>query len=145
MWVWGSLTLTGTGRVLLLLHYLSSTPRDLRCRGARLELAPINATGIIMASPVSKSKVPEELAGTGAPTQAYQGVSKKDSEEEGETNFPPQLPCVHWLSINNILLLLASRFLICLWRLPRLWPVCRSATYGAMAHGSSPPPGAIAI
>jgi hypothetical protein len=31
--------------------------------------------------------VSEELTGTGTPTQAYQGTSKKSSEEEGETDL----------------------------------------------------------
>jgi hypothetical protein len=30
--------------------------------------------------------MPEELAGTGTPTQAQQGVSKKNPVEEGETD-----------------------------------------------------------
>jgi hypothetical protein len=37
-------------------------------------------------------KMPEELTGAGAPTQARQGTSKKNSEEEGETNLLLPVP-----------------------------------------------------
>jgi hypothetical protein len=92
-----------------------------------------------------RARVSEELTGTGTPTQAQQGTtSKKNSEEEGETNL--LLSVAIRLLVNIKCYSTLSGFAA-----PSALPApssplaCSSAAHGAMAYGGSPPPGTIVI
>ena len=90
------------------------------------------------------SKLSEELTGTGTPTQAYKGTSKKNSEKEGETNLLLSLSIRLLVNIKYYSTL--SGFAAPSALPAPSSPLARSSTaYGAMAYGGSPPPETIVI
>jgi hypothetical protein len=87
-----------------------------------------------------------ELAGihTGAPTQARQGTSKKNSEKEGKTNL--LLSVAVRLLVKYEYYSTLSGFAAPSALLAPSSPLAGSSTtHGAMAHGGSPPPETIVI
>ena len=86
----------------------------------------------------------EELTGAGAPTQAQQGTSKKNPEEEGETNL--LLSVAMRLLVNIKYYSTLSGFAAPSALPAHSSPLAGSSTaYGAMAYGGSPPPETIVI
>jgi hypothetical protein len=90
--------------------------------------------------------VSEEPTGTGAPTQAYQRVSKKGSEEEEKRISDLLVSVAARLSVKHKCCSALSGFAAPSAPLAPSSPLAGSSTtHGAMAYGGSPPPEAIAI
>jgi hypothetical protein len=86
----------------------------------------------------------EGLAGTGKPTQAHQGTSKKNPEEEGETNLLLSVPTRSLVKYKYCSTL--SGFTAASAPLAPFSPLAGSSTVcGAMAYGGLPPPETMVI